>query len=503
MDFFTSSLHWKERAQIIIKIVTYLLIAFYFFLNFQGSPALKWVYPLFIIIAIISISLFDLKGSVIPILALCFVEGQGRVLWSYHPVMRIIFDFTILLAFLKSLIKHQFVFPIKQIPKPFLFALLFHFLWFFVQIFNIKNVGYVGVIAASKIYIFPFLVLFLFLMNPFQEDKKLMTELILFVCIMFILEGTLSNHQMKLGEDFLYGITGYYRKATKNIFTGIAFRPFGTGHLPGAISTYFMLTIGFMFLIPTKNFWIKALKALAIVVSLFSLFIMQVRASLIKELLILMILTLVLLLNSANRSAHFLKSVILTSIAILLIGFAPPMEKLFPDLNLKMSTERLMKLKNTKKISEHRASPSLFLSVMKEKLTDNPLGLGPGRTGAASGIASNAIKNDPVYGVEYSWTHDNLYISLAIDLGFGMIFYLMLIFGFPLALIYYSFFVPVTSQSYRIIAISAITPLVLVIGNWGALGIPYNPESFFFWFWVAIGLNEVNKSIRYKESKNL
>ncbi|MDC1175647.1 hypothetical protein OAT67_09625, partial [Bacteriovoracaceae bacterium] len=126
-------------------------------------------------------------------------------------------------------------------------------------------------------------------------------------------------------------------------------------------------------------------------------------------------------------------------------------------------------------------------------IDQNPIGLGPGRTGGAVSLAKSVIMKDPVYGIKSTWTFDNLFISLAIDLGWGMIFYLLIITIFPLFLIYKCIYFYFNKQKADItpILLSALTTVVLLAGDWGVIGIPYNPESFSFWFWTSIGITQI------------
>src|SRR5690606_79709 len=146
-------------------------------------------------------------------------------------------------------------------------------------------------------------------------------------------------------------------------------------------------------------------------------------------------------------------------------------------------------------LASQRASFSTFLEAMSDRVSKAPLGLGPGRTGAANSQFISIIKDDPRFDMTFSWTLDNLFISLVIDLGVGMIFYTLLIVGLPIQTLF-RYFSRLRSQSPPPTA--AIVALICVFANlitsWGAISIPYNPSSFFFWFWLAYAMNQLDEN---------
>jgi hypothetical protein len=111
----------------------------------------------------------------------------------------------------------------------------------------------------------------------------------------------------------------------------------------------------------------------------------------------------------------------------------------------------------------------------------------------------------PAYGVKRKanlgtvpsdyWNLDNLLVSLILELGVGAIFYILALFFiiFSLFSILYHCLKRNLMTPFFKISIAASTVLLIFIGNWGAVAIPYNPESFFFWFWTSFAYNEYNK----------
>ena len=472
-----------------IIFLTYLLLSIHFLLNFMGQPILKWHYLIEVLFFILCTGLYRLEYAIIPVFALFFIEGQGRIIWEYHPLARICFDLTLFIAILRSLIIHRKLIPDKKYPLLLHYFILLHFGWYVIQLANPNSVGPFGVLAASKIYIFPFFIFFLFITNPLKQEE--LRSLKIFILSVIIAEGILAIFQMQEKESAMLAISPYYQRSLREVFTGQSFRPYGTTFYPGAWSVYLAMTVGLIFIAPAKNLWAQIIVATSLLISWFNLFIMQIRTALLKHVIISLGAAIILLLISKHKTRSLLKfSVLLFFIAITATQYTS-FDKWFPKINFEKSLDRIMSLADMEYTTSRREGISGIASVAWGRLISNPMGLGPGRTGAATSTSLNIIKQDPVYNMEASWACDNLFISLLIDLGVGMIFYLVLICAFPALLIYYAF---VTAQAkkwtqFRVIGISAVTTLTILIGNWASIGLTYNPESLIFWFFVALGLN--------------
>jgi hypothetical protein len=159
------------------------------------------------------------------------------------------------------------------------------------------------------------------------------------------------------------------------------------------------------------------------------------------------------------------------------------------DKNLEYAIARTASLGDSKSVSSSRISYDSLGTILETKLSIYPLGVGPGMTGAASSINSEFLNNDPVITTNYVWTHDNLIVALIIEFGYGAIFYIILILLIP---IYFTqelikLYKKKNEEKFRITLVCTSMLFVIIIGNWGANGIPYNPESFFFWFFSALG----------------
>jgi O-antigen ligase len=137
-----------------------------------------------------------------------------------------------------------------------------------------------------------------------------------------------------------------------------------------------------------------------------------------------------------------------------------------------------------------------ILRVILQKLDENPFGLGPGRTHAITEGMAQMIDRDPIYNLDYSWHYDNLWVTIVIEFGFLGLFYAGLILSSPvyLAAMTMGVYRRGKKQHLKTMIICTLTVSLIVLANWGGVGIPYNPVSFMFWFWVAIGLQTYRKS---------
>jgi hypothetical protein len=327
-------------------------------------------------------------------------------------------------------------------------------------------------------------------MNENVDFKKMQNDgFLLKVIIILCLQAYLVFHQKSLGEAHLLAIHPYYSRPIGEQFTGYLFRPFGTSHLPGGISVYVAYIVGLLYFFPSKRTVISILKIVTIFALIFACFIMQVRTGLIQLILVSFFSALYLSLNSRLKTLYF--PLVLSSLFLVPFTFnnVKEIDAIFPDLNLEQSVLRFEILKDNNKLYEQRASSDKFFKTLGEKLTKTPFGLGPGRTGAANVLFVGKIKNDLAYDLDYSWTLDNLFISLAIDFGYGMIFYTLLVILLPFYLIgnvvyrYIRF-----REVIPILGTSAFASLVILASSWGAIAIPYNPISFFYWFFLSCGL---------------
>ncbi len=450
----------------------YLEVAFFFFI------ALKKPWP-------------DL---LYPTLIFFFIEGQGRILSNYNPIFRNIFDIYLVIIFLKSVIRDKKIIDFKATPTFFIVLIALHFVWYFVQFFNYQSVGIIGVFFASKIYILPILLFLMFLRNKMDIKAYDQNKLLGAILIIIFAQVFLIFHQMSLQEGHLLNLSPYYKKVMGERFIGNLFRPFGTSFVPGGISVHFAYISALLIFTKSTIRLASILKILAILAMIFACFTMQVRTSLIQLLLIVFGSYFMIALTSKMKLV--LVPLILSSLLIIPIAIesSEKLDEMFPKLNLGYSIRRLQVLQDLDKIKSQRADFKTFYRTLTTKLEKTPMGLGPGRTGAANGMFVNRINADLLFDMRYSWTLDNLFISLAIDLGFGMIFYSLLIILFPIYLFLKTITIAIRKKKLNQTAFTcSLTTLIILASNWGAIAIPYNPVSFFFWFYLSIIIIELEK----------
>lgn len=480
-----------------MRKIFFLLLVVHFIFNFAVLPGLNIVYALEVGIVFFHLLQRGWKESALLIISLFFIEGQGRILWEYQPFFRLLFDILLIVAFLRKAIRSKRIFPTDLLPNYMLLLIILHFFWYAVQLFNTDSVGFVGVLAAAKIYIVPFFVFFLFLMEPINNRQRLekIQKLVIF---MLLAQSALAIFQMVNKEQVLLDLNPYYSQPLHgDKFTGKFFRPFGTGFNPGGFSVYYYLTIGLIFLVPSKR-WVNALKVLTVIAGSAALFISQVRSAMVKFLLIFAATQFIIWVSAHKKFKASVKYVFV--VFTILFFSAPYLSSLdYVELDLQNSLDRFSSLSRIETLESNRIGFDKFFRVLSDKLDENPIGLGPGRTGAANTFSMREILKDPIYGRFSSWAYDNLWVSLAIDLGWGAIFYILIVSLFPLKLLFYAIFSrnQLDPTTFRIIMISSVTLFVILLGNWGAVALPYNPESFMFWLWVSIGWSEYNKGRKY------
>jgi hypothetical protein len=473
-------------------LINYLFIILIFGLNFLGLSQLQYVYLAYIGFAFLVAFTMDLKTSILIIITYCFFEGQGRILWNYHPFFRISFDLLTGTALLHSILVHRSFENIKALPKLLLILMTLHFGWYIVEMFNPNSVSFFSSVAATKIYIFPLLVFLIIRNSPEALNEENLHKISQILLILIAGESFLSLYQSQKLEPFLLGISSYYQYALKDVFIGEDFRPFGTTFLPGVISVYLFLTAGFLF--TKKEQSRKFVIILLVVCGIVTLTILatQVRSALIKYVLLLFGASFSFFMCSTipkeqkfQGVGKYIFAFLITSAA----GFYLAYE--YKIVNFEKVMNRWEKVNSYEAFKARRAGPELAATILISRLTDFPLGLGPGLTGAASSVAREQIENDPIYNRDTFWGYDNLFLSLAVEFGFGAIFYILLVISIPFVLLnrFWRNFKSGSNYQARVILIAFFQVSIILLGNWGAIGLPYNPESFFFWLWTAVALN--------------
>ncbi len=485
----------KNNAAILSTWFNYGLLIAIFSCNFLSYPGLKYVYVIYGIFVLAVILTFDFRATLPVLVSYSFIEGQGRILWNYHPVARIAFDSLIVIATLRSFVVTRDLNLRKILPLPMLILIFFHFGWYLVELFNLNSINLFAAFAGTKVYIFPFFLFVYFRKNDSEFDAELFRKLGNLIIFLLVCECALGLYQLQIKESMMLAISPFYFKAMSGeIFTKDFFRPFGTTQLPGAISVFIFLTSS-IFLI-RKEITKLVLILMPILISLFviTLIICQVRSAALKFSLVFIFSWIMIFYTSPQRYSLFFKTIFSSIIIlpILVYFFYPRIQSLASNyLNLAPGMDRWEGISEVQDVASQRTGFTKAVDLAIEKLQQFPLGIGPAMTGAAGGLSADLMKTDPVFTKSTFWGYDNFYLSLIIEFGYGFIFYL----GFILLVPYYLTiaFIKVLKQKNhycaRIIGIGLVNIFVILTGNWGAIGISYNPESFYFWFWAAVGFN--------------
>ncbi|MBH48545.1 MAG: hypothetical protein CME71_10295 [Halobacteriovorax sp.] len=477
-----------------IDVVSLVIYVVHIILNLYESPFLKHFYVLSIFFFLFCAFRKPWSELLVPTLVFFFIEGQGRVVGEYHAIFRTIFDGYILIMILRHTVKRKSISLPDHLPLFFKLMIIGHFGWYFVQLFNVASVGPLGPIFATKIYIFPIIMFFMFLENPLPKNLAFVAKKSSAVLLILILQLIVVFYQFNMGDSSLLNISPYYSRPMRgDVFAGEFFRPFGTGFVPGAMSIYFAFSIGFFYLKDLGGKFKGLIRILVSVGILAACFIMQVRVGLILSGIIIFLCALIAMNRSRLRLIGFPALIALVLSVPIFVSNLEVVQEWFPEANLTSSVIRIKSITSVEDLTAQRASVTTFVDTLWDRLSKAPLGLGPGRTGAANSSFLDVIVNDPRYDLSFSWTLDNLYISLAIDLGIGMIFYTLLIIGLPLyVLARYLNQLRRGKNHDDSVLIALICVFANLVTSWGAISIPYNPSSFFYWFWLAYAMNHLD-----------
>lgn len=485
---------FKSRLLSGLYFLNFLTIIVTFLLNFLGLPVLKYHYLIHIALTVIAIILFDFIDILPIIFTLYFFEGQGRILWEYQSWARIIFDSLVFMSVMKIFISKKKVIDLKFIPPPLALLVAAHFLWYLVEFSNLNSLSYFAVLAASKIYIYPLLFFLGIVQIDFNINHKSFQRTLNFFIFIVILELALTFYQFDLKETLLLQITPYYHKALKDsIFAGMYYRPFATTQTPGTISIFLFLTLGLLFLKQTSKL-VYFLRIILVAVSGYAIVLCQIRSAYIKFLLILIAIHLGELIYSRFKPKHIISLIFVSSVLFFGISFVSN-QKTTKDEGKNYVRDRFATLTDYDKIKDSRIDGSNFLRIATQKLVENPLGFGPGLTGSASSMIKEEMVDNHFLNYDMLWTYDNLFIGLIIDFGVGAIFYCLILLYIPAYFFRFLaiFYKNKDHEAYKILLVCFTSTAVILIGNWGANGLTYNPESFAFWFFTAIGFATIAK----------
>lgn len=464
-----------------LEKVFVVLLGAYLSLNFLGSPLVKFLYLLFPVIIAGVILFYPARNSFIFFSLYLWIEGQGRVLWGYSAWARVIFDALLALAILKEFYNQRKVFHPSSIPSWIKAMVGLHLVIFFLEIFNPIGIGPIQGIATSKIYIYPVL-LFLFFNSIEAFEGELLDKIIRYTLLMILIQCLLSYYQMSQGHKFMLGISpSYFRAMSNGKFVGRLFRPFGTSFVSGGISTYLYAFTPLLFL--SKRYLRYAIVLLPFVFA--TLFICQVRSAMVKLAVFLVLLFILQLAFRQIKVRGLITGIIVLLLSIPLYqNFSSKLALFSDEIDLSESQTRFSRITE----GGQRIGPKEFYGLLAHRILQAPLGYGPGLTGAAASIGMDSFLQNKLVSIGDVWSYDNFYLSLFTDFGVLALIYLTLIIGIPFAALAYfwrkkSF---LSSDLCHRGTVALAASFVLLLGNWGAIGLPYNPESFAFWYWMSI-----------------
>ncbi len=493
-----SSIHVTQVFARILTIIFYIFTALNIVCNYLGLPLVMYMY-LVQMLAIGGLCFVERVDRIIwPFIIFSFFEGQGRVLWGYNPIFRLVFDIFLSLIALRGIIITKQFFAKGIVPNSIRLFFTLHMIWFCLELFNPNGAGFFASLATAKYYVFPFLLFFLFLNFPIDLDSKWVQKNLMIYFITIISLAGLTIVQNINGDTFMDGISMNYKilfPAYEN-FRGLTFRPWGTTFVPGGMGVYYFLSCGLILLIRpkilSKKLPLQALSRLTLLLGgliiLFSSFIGQVRSATMKMVAVFLIFNFLKFLGSKYK-AKYTASVFV----LFFIGFAlstTSLSSILPfDIDIDMALSRWEGLANSD-ITSHRAGMNEIIHNL-EKRAELPFGYGVGMTQSflpAFGERRAQYVDIPLW---YFWSMDNLVAFLILELGIGALFYIFLILSVNTSLLgmTISLLRKGEYKRFKIVGLSFTMVFIITIFAWGSVSIPFNPVSFFFWFWAALGIS--------------
>ncbi|MCF8060835.1 MAG: hypothetical protein K9K67_16140 [Bacteriovoracaceae bacterium] len=481
-------------------------------LNILGLPIVKFVYLAQVIVISLMIFTAD-QGQVFWALAIfSLFEGQGRILWGYNLIFRLIFDILLGGLIVRSIISSKKIINRDVVPNYLIIGIFFHFIWFALELFNPNGAGFIASVATAKIYIFPLLLFFFFQNFPIDLMKVKGQKILLLFNIFLLFTGVIVILQNQMDENFLYGMSPFYQSLFSKFskFTGTNYRPWGLSFTPGGMSILMYLTLPFLLLfkpslIAPKNVLQRSGLTLfkwgTISIIGFASFISQVRSATMKYVLILVGFMIFKFIGSRLKFRRVIFTISVFLGVILISPFTSNIVNL-DELGLDGALNRYEGLADSSSMA-NRASFDKFIDVFDTRV-DLPFGYGPGMT--QSFLPDFEIRRKAHLGIPgfWFWTYDNLFIFLFLELGFGAFIYIFILFSVNLSLV--SRVVTLLRwrelTSFAVLSCCTITIFILTVFNWGSVAVTFNPESFFFWFWAGMGFN-IYKMTKDKRQKAL
>ncbi|HEX4923976.1 MAG TPA: O-antigen ligase family protein [Bdellovibrionales bacterium] len=428
-------------------------------------------------LAMLLIGIIPPRLSVGVALGYMVFDGMLKILSGYNTVIHLGSDILVLTLAVRCLIEfaiapadRRWVFP------PFTAIFLVHLGWVTVQVLNPFGVSFLAGLAAYKVYM-TFILLY-FIAYLYLRSVEDLRALLWVAVIITALQVALSIYQFEHGEAGLLAFSRNYARPMEARFVGRLFRPFGTTAVPGGASTWVFLSLPLIIALffDSKHVLKRLFLVILLGLAAYTLFICQVRSAVLKGLLGMMLVALVMFWRRPERLMGALGIV---AALIYVTTFFLEIE----DPRLMMAQGRLLSLTDIEIIQASRGThQNSFLYLWNNA----PFGIGLSRVGAAGAYFKSEIARDQFFGPNWSWT-DNLYLTLAVELGFpGMIFFLCLTMG-PFFVLAYRAVVAETDRSGTRLLIAGAVGLLgaSIMGHLGSEGSLYLPESAYFWLFMG------------------
>jgi len=412
-------------------------------------------------------------------------EGFLKVVSNYHPVVHVGADLMVIGLFLKVLAQQWTGRGGELKLPPFAPLIAIHFAWLAITFFNPYALSFISSLGGSKIYITMLLLYFFsFNMVESKEDARLYIGVLVFISLV---HGVAGFVQGLLGPESVLAIHPRYAVQLAK-FQGLAFRPFGLSHLPGAPAIFIFPVVPFLlYFIYASRSWLMKIFLLIMLPVLTNLMLLcQIRSAIFKGLLGGALFLFGGLYLASKSSAAASRKVLLTGCVSILLLFS--MMPYFLDYSVSSQKDNQAAIERSLTLFEYervgnarRGAGERFLLYLGEV----PFGAGFARVGAAAGAFKKTYREDVHFKPGYFFA-DNFWIATLVEVGLpGMIIMTSLIFlilwrglsGLRLT----------RDPESKVLQLALMCSLIsMVVGLYGAEGLLYNPESAIFWFFSGI-----------------
>lgn len=474
----------------------------HFVMNFLGSPGLQYTGAILSVTAFLAVIFLRWDQAFYIVILYTLVGGQIKVVWGYHPFFRLCGDFLIVVLVFRSFVRTGKLFDFGKVPNFYIWMLTGHILWFTVELFNPLGAGFIPSLATGKFYIMPIFYLFALLNFRFDITSRLFKDFLKMYMFFVVLEAILVMYQSSQGPELMFGISKHYQSLFEkySLFAStVSFRPWGTSHLPGGYSISFFLSTGFIFLwtiqpggddVQKLSTSKKVFIFIFTLLTLFAVFISQVRSAFIKEVMIIA----GGLFFSLLGTRFVAKRIFGISFGIILfLGMATyglNKSVAFSDyLTMDRIFARYESIGSIEKASNQRASFSMGLAAIGHRLA-RPIGLGLGMTTKYMPEYDQKRKQNVDIHINEYWHYDNFFAHVATEMGAGSLFLIIIVVTTPfiLASLMMSALRKKNYVVYRTLCYCFVSVIAITFGQWGAVGLIYPPEFTYYFFYVALGM---------------